>query len=43
MAVICHVPFDEVNSWELTEEKGRKCPQKGDFNGEMSFAIASDV
>ncbi len=27
----------------LSEENGRKWTQKGDFNGQMSFAIASQV
>ena len=27
----------------LGEENGRKGPQKGDFYGRMSFAIASEV
>ena len=27
----------------LVEENGREWPQKGDFNGQMSFAIASSI
>jgi len=37
----CHGPFDEGNPGGLAEENERKWPQKGDFNGQMSFAIGS--
>lgn len=37
----CHVPFDEVDPPSgSAEENGHKWPQKGDFNRQMSFAIA---
>ena len=36
-------PLDELNPVGLGEENGREWPQKGDFNGRMSFAIDSNV
>ena len=39
----CHGPFDEANPLGLVEENGREWPQKGDYNGQMSFAIASII
>jgi hypothetical protein len=37
----CHGSFDEVNPRRLAEENERKWTQKGDFAGQMSFAIGS--
>lgn len=47
-ATICEGPrsgpdsFDEANPYGLGEKKERKWPQKGDFNGQMSFATGSE-
>ena len=42
-AATCHStrPTPQPHKGGLGEENGREWPQKGDFNGQMSFAIAS--